>query len=470
MKINISSYKVIFIFTVFVVINLIIKLLYIDFNDISKDEPFTIYHSQLPALEIIKELLKGNNPPLYELFLHYWLKIFDPSSVSIRFPSVMFSSITSGIIFLLGHKLFNLRMGIYAASLYSISSFQFIFAHEARVYSLVLLLSTLSIYLTFKYMKSKKFPVWLILVNVMMICSHYLTVFIILAQILIIIRNKKRIKIFSYSYVLLFLMTLPLYIVLFKRIFENTTSGFWVEPIPIKAIFYGPIYFVNHKYLLVFLFFILSIYIARIFKKSSTFNSHLKDIIIWFTAPYMITYLISLNIWSWNFPVFIDRYILFTSVPFYLILGHFFGAISKNYKTNAIVFSLFFLGMIYHIDIKPYNNRMPSKTAALLKELKDTNTSIIIAPKYYALNIMYHYDKEIFSTTPIKQLEIAMKKNKIFGVFNKQDLMDLSIDPSNVIYVNMNNDVLYPENKILNYIESKRKIQVDEITTIHLTY
>jgi hypothetical protein len=68
-------------------INLLFKGIYLGENSLAWDEPFSVYHAQLHADQLVDVLISGNNPPLYELFLHQWTSFFGLSEVSVRFPS-----------------------------------------------------------------------------------------------------------------------------------------------------------------------------------------------------------------------------------------------------------------------------------------------------------------------------------------------------------------------------------------------
>ena len=68
-------------------------------NSIALDEPFSIYVAQFEVSKIIAYLSTGNNPPLFELILHYWIKLFGIKPSSVRFLPCLFSSLTALYIF-----------------------------------------------------------------------------------------------------------------------------------------------------------------------------------------------------------------------------------------------------------------------------------------------------------------------------------------------------------------------------------
>ena len=133
-----------------VLINIIIKSIYLTDQSVSHDEPFSLYHAQFDFWTLIDFLKKYNNPPLYEIILHYWIKVFGISELAIRALPMLFSSLSVLFIYKIGKSFFDIRVGLAASLLFTFSSFQIWYAHDCRVYSLFLLLTVMSMYFFFK--------------------------------------------------------------------------------------------------------------------------------------------------------------------------------------------------------------------------------------------------------------------------------------------------------------------------------
>ncbi len=85
------------------------------------------------------------NPPFNYAFLHFWMQIFGDSEFSVRFPSAIFSSLSVGLIYLVGVR-FSSRKVAALASILTLGPHNYIrFGQEARAYALFGFLSLLSI-------------------------------------------------------------------------------------------------------------------------------------------------------------------------------------------------------------------------------------------------------------------------------------------------------------------------------------
>ena len=93
------------------------------------------------------------NPPFYYYCLWVWLKITGVSEVKARLLNVFLSAISACLIFTLVKKYFNYINGLSAALIFTLHNFSYEYTHEARCYSLVLLLALISTILFFKVLE-----------------------------------------------------------------------------------------------------------------------------------------------------------------------------------------------------------------------------------------------------------------------------------------------------------------------------
>jgi len=161
------------------------------------DEAFAAVLAQHLPLEIIAKVAKDTSPPLYYLFLHFWMRLFGTSEIAIRALSFSFFLLTCFFIYLIGKKLFGQKTGILAAALSLVNPFLFHYAFEGRMYALLVLACTASIYF---YLKKSWF--WYIVATLAALYTHHFALLVIAVQgiwFLISVFQKKK-RFFSNSF------------------------------------------------------------------------------------------------------------------------------------------------------------------------------------------------------------------------------------------------------------------------------
>jgi hypothetical protein len=87
------------------------------------------------------------HPPLYYYLLHFWQQAFGQSERAVRALSVLSGVLLVLVTYLLGRRLRGAAVGLLAAFLSAISTFQVYYSQETRMYILAALLSGVSVYL-----------------------------------------------------------------------------------------------------------------------------------------------------------------------------------------------------------------------------------------------------------------------------------------------------------------------------------
>lgn len=130
------------------ILGLIFRLIFLDkAGGLSYDELVSFKQaSQSNALSTIYYTLKTDvHMPLYQLFLHWWAKIFSLSDLSLRAFSAFCGILTIITGFYTGRELPSPRTSILCASLFAINSFFIYYSQEVRMYSLLILLASLTV-------------------------------------------------------------------------------------------------------------------------------------------------------------------------------------------------------------------------------------------------------------------------------------------------------------------------------------
>ena len=466
-----------------VIINFFLKLIFISSNSVGGDEPFSIYHAQMDIPSIINHLSAGNNPPLYEIILHFWINLYGISELSVRFPSLIFSTLTVYFIYRIGKDFFNYQTALAASLLFTFSNYNLGFAHEARVYSLFTLLTAMSMFYFLKYYtdvqsskpRNSKYYYFLLAINTFLIYAHYFGFFVILIQTISIFFLEKDRKFLLKKYWTYILLLTVLYIpnlhIIFMRFIDTTANGIWIKPPTGFESIYNMLWKFSNKPIttVVSVAVLMAAAIKLIVQKDlKNISVKSKIILIWFLLPFLLIFIVSYRI-----PMFLDRYLVFVSPGYYLLTAICSGYIFKGTRYAFIIPIVLVLFYVFTFKSNFDNGRHVKETVKRIKALKDQNTSLLICPQHFVLNFSYYYNPEIFRDVDnlnvyTKMLDTLQKQN-VFGIKNIGDV-DLQ-HLNKIIYLDAAADFSYPDNNIIETLKKSYELKgiykYPEIFTIY---
>jgi len=158
----------------------------LEFQSYWYDELFSAHVSkpEHSFTEVIDLTLGDVHPPFYQLAMWLSYKVFGYTEWAGRFPSALLSSLTVGVIFLLGREMFSKRVGLYAAAFAAVNYFLVYYGQEARAYAFMYFLCSLSFLFfvrTLRYDSSLNL-VGYILAVVSLIYTHHFGLLVLVAQ------------------------------------------------------------------------------------------------------------------------------------------------------------------------------------------------------------------------------------------------------------------------------------------------
>ena len=288
---------------VLLIIAIVLRFWYMGKTDLGGDESFSLFISLQSMPDIVTLLCKGDNPPLWEILLHFWIRIFGVSEIAIRSLSLVFSALTIIPIYLLGERYLHRLAGIAASLFYCFSTFSIYMAHECRVYSLIAFLTASSVLLFVSIVKSPKtFKfILLTLTNMLLMYGHYLSIWIIVMEFIITLAIKPiRQKIWKpyliHAAVLVLLFT-PMFPVLFNRFMDSGINGTWIEKTTSPEALYDFLWRmcnvpVTTVIAIVILVSTLIKLIINIFKKKCNFSTTAILTLLW-VVPLLVSFILS---------------------------------------------------------------------------------------------------------------------------------------------------------------------------------
>jgi uncharacterized membrane protein len=174
-----------------VVAALCIRLINLDEAALWFDETLTAQRIELTWNGVIHDVFFGgynaNQVPFYFLMTKAWSTLAGSSPMMLRLPSVILSVVTVVLIAGIARTTIGEKAARWAAWLAAISPYLLHHAQEARMYPLMSALTAASIFLLARYLKgdTPKLGAVFVLVNLALLTTHYYTMFIVSAVLLV---------------------------------------------------------------------------------------------------------------------------------------------------------------------------------------------------------------------------------------------------------------------------------------------
>ncbi|MBA2734863.1 MAG: glycosyltransferase family 39 protein [Acidobacteria bacterium] len=321
------------------------------------DEAYSIKFSHEAPAGIIAETAKDVHPPLYYFALHYWMLLFGDSESAVRLLSALFGILALPLIYKLATQMFDRATGLLAAGLLVVTRFHLEFSQEARMYSLLCLLTLLSIYFFLKLLEDKKSHLALaayIIASALMIYTHVYSFFIIAAQNLYLLTLlfasrdifKRMWKRWLAAQVILAVLFLPWLSVQIQQ-FSRVQQGFWIPKMPPRLLLNTLVMHAGSNQLAWILSALIALAIFSGWRgwkeepaaessnenKKSLLTGRLKLylLLLWLLCPIMLPYIVS----QFSSPIFLPKYTI-AALPAFVILAA-RGLLSLRYHQLRMV-------------------------------------------------------------------------------------------------------------------------------------
>jgi mannosyltransferase len=163
-------------------------------TSIQLDESQSLYQISRTIPGLLKSVGQDVHVPGYHLLLHYWAILFGSDIVTARYMSILFFLATIPAIYFLGKIVFNRRVGLFAALLLTISPFMLWYGAEARMYSMLALVTVLHQIFFVKIFKTGKSHYWIgyFLLTIIGFYTHYFFAFVLVTEALFYLLYRKQ--------------------------------------------------------------------------------------------------------------------------------------------------------------------------------------------------------------------------------------------------------------------------------------
>ncbi len=352
-----------------------------------RDEAFSYFMAKKNIAEIIFLTAKDFNPPLYYFILHFWMKIFGESEVAIRSLSIVFFWATIYVVFLFITEVFKIKQkkAFLYLILFIVNPLLLYYAFEARMYSMLAFFSTLSFYALYK----KKLHLYL-LASILGMYTHYFMVFVLLGQYI-----HRR---FKQKYILFAFLPWIIYMI-FNKNFAGT--AFWIhKPSLINLLtFVGTIFssyepgLTSANRLIISFSFILWLIIIFAFIVNQKSNTDHKKIFrllsIWAVGIPLFIMLI-----SFIKPIFLDRYLIFSTVGLLLLLVYSMEKMSRPISVVLLIFFIVVSICLQSVQLL-VRAKLPVKKSILeIKSLMKKDDLLYVASELDYFTVLYYFQED----------------------------------------------------------------------------
>lgn len=384
------------------------------------DEPFTVFHSQQSLSELFSLFMNENNPPLFFMLMHFWIGLFGIDPEWLRVVPVVISALITPALYLMAKRHFGSSIAIVVSFLFLFSNLQQFHAHEIRAYSLFVLLTVWSLHHFLSILEQPK-PTHIFclgLSGILLLYNHFLGVIVLLSYALVTVTvSEFRNRIFKHMFITGLMVIagfLPYATIMLNRIGETAENGTWV-PKPGYTALYDLLWsFCNQPVLAVASIILLVIGLLSVVIKKQSVSSKEKAILLLFLFPYFGMFVAS----QW-FPMYLNRYMIFVSVPFYLTIACLTFRIT-HHKISIWLVTVLAVGFL--LTFKPHQGHMTNELvlAERIKLVKQKDEALIIHPEWTKLGFSYHYDRDIFRD--YRNVNDRLEQVNAFPVFSVDDL------------------------------------------------
>lgn len=377
-----------------------------------RDEAFSYFMARPNLFSIVQNTAHDFNPPLYYIFLHFWILLFGKSDEILRLLSLFFHFGSVYIGYLFAKKIFSKQFAVFVALFTFFNPMLLYYGFEMRMYSLYACATFASIY--FFYTRSWKKYIFATIVG---LYSHSFFPLVLISYLLMyrFIPKMKKGDILKIFIPLFFYI--PWLFILIGQFLRSSNS--WLFPVDFQLIksvlgnlftsyegtpggMWGVTSYISYVLIGFFIFLLI-----RQKKKALVF-----------LTPLFVPLILILSYSVLKRPLYVNRYLIFVTVYEILSVSYAIWSI-KNKKVKKIIFiSCILFSIGFNVFIAPYKKKTDFK--ATIREI----------------NLVASKQDYVFAKTPIGFLETVYyykDESKVY-VYNPNAVAIPDYIGSNVVF------------------------------------
>ena len=371
----------------------------------------------------LKQMITGANPPLYETLLFFWAKLFGVSELSARLPSMIFGVISILVILYYGPKIIGIKPAFLLAALLSMSWSAIRFSHEARSYSLLILLCVILLLHSAKLVmvrKQEKISNRMVSLNILLgflLCyTHYFGAVLYFSNTLILFfyLRKSRLKILVAG-VFSMLLFVPWLVINLMNVVATNANWITQKSFLASLEMLGRNSFYDQKFYLLILLFVLIMFLVSARKSPNLLN------FVMFSGLVLAVAMLTVFCANLVRPIIVSRYLLaFLPHTYFIVaivfsetitLKNDFGKTLIKYIPNILSIAVLLIMLVLTIEnSKDFKKADWKNTAASIQKIKNVE---MIYCNGRTLNY-YHYLRQSGSFSLEDIIKVPLKSKQIF--------------------------------------------------------
>lgn len=449
-----------------VIVNLIIKSYNLYENSLHTDEVYRITWGQRTYTDILKMSKSEVNPPFYLWVLHTWIKLNGnyTNEVHSRYLSLIFSVLSSVVIFLFAKSYLNYSTGVIASLFFSLNPIQVVYAHNISAYSMITFLMVCSLYIThlfFLYFHQVKIRwLWfalLIIIDTVLLYTHYLVVFGLITQFIMAIFECNKNKKALIKYIMTQISVLVLFLPWLGFMLKNSQADPWMKAATWTDIKNMYIHFLGSQWVFYLYIPVCIILLAwHLFKKMAD----IKKITVLFLLTILPVLGVSLISILYQ-PFFVDRYMLYL-IPGALCLLGYAVALLKNIWLKMGITGFFAYLFMLNLNLNPIvDTQVRQLMPAIAEEVKEPGTLLVISVDYMKYTYAYYYNQ--YNTYIQDSANVIKDIKRMNGLFisKPEDVEKIYSMPQyrKIVYVQLHSEIIDPHHKVSSWLKSNFKLE-----------
>lgn len=366
-----------------------------------RDEAFSYLMARQSLFSILWSTAQDANPPLYYLILKLWMALFGHSEIALRSLSLLFFSATLYVVFLIMNKIIRLsvKKSLFYLLLFILNPLLHYYAFEARMYSMMACVASLLFY----FLMKKEYRLYSYTVVVALFTHYFLLVVLVFQAVYIFLTSTRSERQHFFQILLSSLRWYIPWIIVLLLARPPVGGSFWIGSSTWKNLALLPAIiatgFEQGAWVIVSYLPLISLLISIIVAfgvfsyRHTLIQSHLILVLGWALGIPLVIFLI-----SFFKPVFLPRYLIFSSVGLTLLL-----VLSMEKIKNRYIYTLCLVGLI--VSLVSYSSLQVSmrkkaelkKTFAAIRNEMRTNDVMYVTHEYDFHPAEYYLpEKQVF--------------------------------------------------------------------------